>query len=161
MHALVLLAIAFGAGLLGMTYSHQGALDASAVLDIIAGETVSTSAAVTASGTFPQNALSGAGFVVFTNTTNTPGTLTTRTAAQLYADLIAQLGIIPANGYQWMVQIIHAGSGTLTPAGGTGVTLSSLTTGITTIATFTSRTFVFTLVNPTTVTMQSVGALAT
>lgn len=142
-------------------FTHQGAFDASAQIDVLSGETLSASAAVTASGTFPANALTGAGNVFFTNTTNTPGTLTTRTAAQMYADLTAQLGLQPPNGYQWTLVIIHAGTGTLTPAAGTGVTLSSLSTGPTTIATVTSRAYVMTVVNPTTMTMQAVGALAT
>lgn len=144
-----------------MTYAHQGSFDQSAVNDSLLGECVSSSAAVTAAGTFPPNALTGAGTVAFTNTTATPGTLTTRTAAQLYADLTAQLGSPPPVGYQYLLILAHAGAGTLTLAGGTGVTVSSLTTGPTTIATVTSRIYLVTIVNATTVTIQSIGALAT
>ena len=144
-----------------MTYGHQGSFDASAIQDSATGEVSSTSAAVTASGTFPANALTGAGTVVFTNTTNTPGTLTTRTAAQMYADASAQLGIAAPIGYQYVLILINAGTGTLTLAGGTGVTISSLSGGPTTIATATSRTYVVTFTNALTVTIQAVGALAT
>jgi hypothetical protein len=155
----LLLALAGTGFVLG--YSHQGSFDASAIADSLTGEDVSTSAAVTAGGTFPANALTGAGTVVFTNTTGTPGTLTTRTANQMYNDLSSQLGVAPPLGYQYLLIIIQGAAGTLTVAAGTGVTLSSLSTGPTTIATVTSRAFVMTFTNANTVTMQAIGALAT
>jgi hypothetical protein len=149
-----------GAGFV-IGYGHQGSFDASAIADAIDSEVVSTSAAVTASGTFPANGLTGAGTVCFTNTTSAPGTLTTRTASQMYLDAAAQLGQTPPIGSQYILILAHSGTGTLTLAGGTGVTVSSLNGTTTSVATTTARIYVVTFTNAQAITIQSLGALAT
>jgi len=121
------------------------------------GTYLSTLAAAVTTGTLPQNAITGGGDVYLLSSATTPGTQTTRTAAQLFADAAAQLGIsltdpVFANGYQYTLTITQAATNTFTLAGGTGVTI----TGTATIATNTSRTFVVNLL-PTTATFTSVG----
>ena len=83
-------------------------------------------------GTIPVNVLTGGASVALITTNATPGTQTTRTAAQLYADdPTAFIG----GGYTLI--IANSGAGTLTLAGGTGVTV----TGTATVATNTARIF--------------------
>jgi hypothetical protein len=92
--------------------------------------------------------LSGAVVVVCNNSGATPGTLTTRTAAQMIADSNLQVGqtyfCILANGQA---------TGTLTLAGGTGVTI----TGTATVAANTARLYTVTINTATTLTFQNVA----
>jgi hypothetical protein len=146
---------------LGMTFVHQGAFDAAAALDVMQSQVLATTLALAANAVIPQFAITGATDTYLINTANAPGTQTTRTAAQLYADLTAQLGFPPPNGYQYSLTISHGGTGTLTLAGGTGVTFSSVTAGTaTSIATTTGREYLVTIVNPTTVTIVNLASLA-
>lgn len=75
-------------------------------------------------GTIPANIINGGEVVVCIQTNSTPGTQTTRTAAQLYADdPVAWIG----GGYLLRVAN-NSGSGTMTLAGGTGVTVTGTAT---------------------------------
>ena len=89
-------------------------------------------AGVTA-GTIPAGAITGGAQVVLVSAATTPGTQTTRTAVQMFADNPLAY---PGNVY-WL-RIAQSGAGTLTLAGGTGVTIS----GTATVATTTFRDFV-------------------
>lgn len=136
-------------------FSKQGAVDASFGLDIATLLSSQTqNLALTASGTMPAGAMTGAASVALVNTTATPGTITTRTAAQLYADLQAALGLQNINGFQYAFRLTHTGAGTLTLAAGTGVTFG---TGTYTVATVTFRDFVVTVTSPNAITIQTTG----
>ena len=79
-------------------------------------------------GTIPAGVITG-GLEVFCVQGNaTPGTQTTRTALQLYADDPTSH---PGNSY--LLRIINTGAGTITLAGGTGVTVSGTATVATNI----------------------------
>ncbi len=88
----------------------------------------------TTTTTFTAGQLTGAARVVYTNTGATPGTIATRTATEMLADL-------PSTGYvgqTWDLVIVNGqGTGTLTVGAGSGVTL----TGTATIAANTWRAF--------------------
>lgn len=100
-------------------------------------------------GTLAAGQVTGAGFVVLTNTGATPGTQTTRTAAQMLADFVgAYIGL------SYTVRIVNTGAGTFTLAGGTGVTI----TGTATVAQNVFRDYVVTFNTGTTATFQSVGS---
>lgn len=83
-------------------------------------------------GTIPANVITGGDFVVVLQTNATPGTQTTRTAVQMYADDPTAFV-----GQRYTLRICNSGAGTLTLAGGTGVTV----TGTATVATTTFRDF--------------------
>lgn len=74
--------------------------------------------------------------------------LTTRTAAQMFADA----GAVVGQSYE--VEIMNSSAGTTTLTAGTGVTL----TGTMTIAAGTARWFVVTFNSATTLTIQNVGS---
>lgn len=84
-------------------------------------------------GTLAAGVITGGSEVVVITTNATPGTQTTRTALQMFQD--DPTAFIGA-GY--MLRISNSGAGTLTLAGGTGVTV----TGTATVATNTFRDFV-------------------
>jgi hypothetical protein len=113
----------------------------------LCGTYYSTFAAGVVAGTIPANVLTGALDVFLNSAATTPGTQTTRTAAQLWADAVAQFGTalndpaIATNGLQYTLTIAQTGAGTLTLAGGTGVTV----TGTATIAQNTSRQYIVNL----------------
>ncbi|HUD64649.1 MAG TPA: hypothetical protein VMQ17_08730 [Candidatus Sulfotelmatobacter sp.] len=140
------------------TLSHQGAFDASALSDVLISQCQFQSLALTANSTLPVGAITGALDIVLVNTTNAPGTQTTRTAAQMYADLTAALGIPPPANFTFFLTIEHAGTGTLTLAGGTGVTISNPTGGATTIATVSARDYIVQVVNPSTINIVAIGS---
>jgi hypothetical protein len=142
-------------GVLGFAFAHQGSFDVSAIQDIIASQCFGQTLALAAGSTLPAGVITGAQDVVLINTTANPGNQTTRTAAQMYADLTAQLGYPPAPGYQWFLTIVHQGLGTLTLVAGTGV---SLGTGTTSVATTGNRTYICTLASPTAITIQTTGS---
>lgn len=105
----------------------------------------------TTTTTFAAGQLTGAGFVNYTNTQGTPGSIATRTATQMIADI--------PNAYvgqTWLLRITNGqGTGTLTVTAGTDVTL----TGTATIAVNTWRDFVCTITSVTahTITMQNIA----
>lgn len=84
-------------------------------------------------GTIPANIIAGGDIVVCITTNATPGTQTTRTAAQLYAD-----DATAYPGQTYLLRIANSGAGTLTLAGGSDVTV----TGTATVATNTFRDFI-------------------
>lgn len=83
-------------------------------------------------GTLSAGNITGGEFVTLITTNATPGTQTTRTAAQMYAD--DPTAFI---GQSYTLRICNSGAGTLTLGAGTGVTLS----GTMTVATTTFRDF--------------------
>lgn len=97
--------------------------------------------------------LTGAGYVSYRTTNAAPGTVTTRTATQMYAD-----DPDAYVGKSWILNVNNIGVGTLTMAGGVGVTL----TGTLTVLQNTTRTFFMTFASATTVTGQviSVGSVS-
>lgn len=116
-------------------------------LPMIPAAQYSTGALQTA--TFAAGNLTGAAFTCYTNTGTTPGTLTTRTAAQMFADFSGAVV-----GMSYMLRISNAvASNTLTLAGGTGVTLS----GTTTVGPNLARDYVVTFTSATAVTIQGVS----
>ena len=107
----------------------------------------STSAALSSS-TAAAGQLTGSAVVCMFNTGATPGTYTTRTAAQMIADSSLQ------TGQTWLLLLgNNQGTGTLTLAGGTGVTVS----GTATVGTQVGRLFVCTVNSATTITMVGVA----
>ncbi len=111
------------------------------------GTFFSTLAAGVTAGTIPANVLTGGLDVFLQSAATTPGNQTTRTAAQLWADAVAQFGpalndpAIATNGLQYTLTIAQTGTNTFTLVGGTGVTI----TGTATIATGTSREYIVNL----------------
>jgi hypothetical protein len=157
--SLILLALLGSAVAFG-TFVHSGSYDASAQSDILVSQVSATTVALVANSTLPQNAMTGATDVYLVNTANAPGTQTTRTAAQLYADLTAQLGFPPPPNFAFILSISHSGTGTLTLAAGTGVTITSATAGTaTSIATQTGREYLCTVVSPSAFTMVNLAIL--
>lgn len=104
-------------------------------------------------GTLAINLITGASDVFLLQTGSTPGAQTTRTAAQLYADITAQFGFAPAAGFQYSLTIANSGAGTFTLTAGSGVTL----TGTMTVAQNTTRSFVVTVTSATSLTITSVS----
>jgi hypothetical protein len=124
----------------------------------LCGTYYTTFAAGVVAGTIPANVLTGGLDVFLDSAATTPGAQTTRTAAQLWADAVAQFGsflndpAIQTNGLQYTLTIKQTGAGTLTLTAGTGVTI----TGTATVATGTIRQFVVNL-TPTVATFTSVA----
>jgi hypothetical protein len=108
-----------------------GTFTAAAAAQLLAlfGTYYSTFAAGVVAGTIPANVLTGALDVFLASAATTPGNQTTRTAAQLWADAVAQFGTfltdpaIQTNGLQYTLSIAQTGAGTFTLVGGTGVTI--------------------------------------
>lgn len=120
-------------------------------------------AAGVVAGTIAANVLTGALNVFINSAATTPGNQTTRTAAQLYADAVAQFGVALAgswlpNGLTYTLTIAQTGAGTFTLVGATGVTISGASA---TIAQNTSKTFAVNL-TPTAATFTeiSVGSVS-
>lgn len=104
--------------------------------------------------TLPANFLSGAGEVYLTATANGANALTTRTAAQIIADLAATLGFPPPTGFSWYFQLANQGNNTVTLTAGAGVTI----TGTATVGTGVWRGWMVTVTGSGTVTFQNLGA---
>jgi hypothetical protein len=105
----------------------------------------------TTTTTFTAGELTGAKFTVYNNTQGTPGTITTRTAGQMFGD-------IPncVIGFSYILRIINGqGTGTLTVAVGSGVTNPNTST--LTIATNTWRDFMVTFTSATAATITELG----
>lgn len=91
--------------------------------------------------------------VCYDNTGVTPATLTTRTAAEMFADIPgAEAGMV----YFLLIRNSSNMANTLTVGAGAGVTL----TGTMTAAQNVTRVFVVTLTSPVAATIQSMGILA-
>lgn len=107
-----------------------------------------TTAALAAAATAAAGDLTGAAYVVFTNTAINPGTYTTRTAAQMLADGLLSVG----DTYE--LRIINGqGTGVLTLGNGVGVTL----TGTMTMAINSWRDFIVTVTGANAITIQNAG----
>jgi hypothetical protein len=103
----------------------------------------------TTTTTFAAGQLTGAAFVVYTNTQGTPGSIATRTAAQMFTD-----DPTARVSKSYMLRIVNGqGTGTLTVTAGSNVTL----TGTMTVALNTWRDFVVTYTSATALTIQNVG----
>lgn len=100
-------------------------------------------------GTLAAGIITGAENVFVLTTNATPGTQTTRTATQMFAD--TPNAVV---GFSWPIRIANSGAGTLTLGAGTGVTLGS---GTYTVPTNTFRDFIATFATSTTMTIQTVG----
>lgn len=100
--------------------------------------------------TFAAGDITGAGDVYFENTGLTPGTLTTRTATQMFADIP---GCFAGYAYSLAVRNSAGGANTLTFAAGSGVT----TTGTLTVAQNVTRFFCVTFTSSTACTINSMG----
>lgn len=83
-------------------------------------------------GTLSAGDITGGPDVTLISSNATPGTQTTRTAGQMYAD-----DPLAYPGFGYKLRICNSGAGTLTLAAGSGVTL----TGTMTVATATFRDF--------------------
>jgi hypothetical protein len=134
---------------------NYGALTPPGVSQIagITGVLYNTFAASVTTGTIAAGILTGATTIYLNSASTTPGNQTTRTAAQLIADLTAALGFPVPIGYTWEITITQTGAGTMTLVAGTNVTL----TGTMTIANATTRQFVGQVTSATAVTITSVG----
>lgn len=103
----------------------------------------------TTTTTFTAGQLTGGTFVNYTNTGATPGSIQTRTAAQMFTD-----DPYARVGGAYLLRITNGqGTGTLTVTAGSNVTL----TGTATIAVNTWRDFVVTYNSATTLTMQNIA----
>lgn len=125
------------------------------VQDVTAGmflPTFQLNTAALSSTTASAGQLSGSAVCVMNNSGGTPGTYTTRTAAQMIADS----GLVLGNPYLLLL-VNGQGTGTLTLAGGSGVTVS----GTATVAAITGRLFAVRVTNATpgseAITIASVG----
>lgn len=106
-------------------------VDTAAVLAQTNAKQTAYAAGITA-GTIPAGTITGGDNVTLITAATTPGTQTTRTAAQMYAD---DPTAYPGRNYR--LRISNSGATTFTLAGGTGVTV----TGTATVATNTFRDF--------------------
>lgn len=105
-------------------------------IDILAACAIDTPTTINVTvGTLAAGDITGGTSVALITSNATPGTQTTRTALQMYADDPASY---PGRGY--LLRICNSGAGTLTLAGGTGVTV----TGTATVAQNTFRDFTVT-----------------
>lgn len=116
------------------------------------GQPAATYNTNTTTTTFAAGQLTGSGNVYYSNTGATPGSIATRSAAQMFTDYpYARVGS------SYIVTIVNAqGTGILTVTAGSNVTL----TGTATIGTNSWRSFIVTFNSATTLTMQN-GATGT
>lgn len=107
----------------------------------------------TTTTTFTAGQLTGAAYTVYDSTATTPGSIATRTAAEMFADIP---GAVAGGTYVLVVRNSSGSANTMTITAGVGVTL----TGTMTIAQSTSRWFIVTMTSATAVTIQSIGLSA-
>jgi UDP-N-acetylmuramyl tripeptide synthase len=138
---------------MGAGFAKQGAVDASFALDILQLLSAQFSATNVSAAVIPAGLITGTAEVYLSSTGANGTTITTRTAAQLYADLQAATGLANINGWSYQLRITNTSGGITTLGAGTGVTL----TGTMTIANNTFRDFVVTVNNPNSITITSVG----
>jgi hypothetical protein len=140
-----------------MALTHRGAFDESAAGDILITLGSTVSALATAGPiVFPANAITGTDDVFLLTTAATPGTMTTRTASQMYADIQSLLGIQNINGFSFTLRITNTViTNTLTLAAGTGVTF--VAPGTYTVGPTAFRDFVVTVVNSAAINIQTTG----
>lgn len=103
----------------------------------------------TTTTTFAAGQLCGAGFVNYTNTQGTPGSIQTRSAAQMFTD-----DPYARVGSSYILRVVNGqGTGTLTITAGANVTL----TGTMTVAINTYRDFVVTYTTAAALVIQNIG----
>lgn len=103
----------------------------------------------TTTTTFAAGQLTGGRFVNYTNTQGTPGSIATRTAAEMFGD-----DPYSAVGGSYLLRVTNGqGTGTLTITAGSNVTL----TGTATVAINTWRDFVVTYTSATALVMQNIA----
>lgn len=107
----------------------------------------------TTTTTFAAGQLTGSAVTVYDSTATTPGSIATRTAAEMFADIP---GAVAGGTYVLAVRNSSGSANTMTITAGTGVTL----TGTMTIAQSTTRVFVVTITSATAITIQSIGLFA-
>ena len=122
----------------------------------ISGSQFNSSAVLNAA--IPSGLLTGALEVILNTTANGANALSTPTAQQMIADIIAEmcpyLSPVGLVGMSYELTIQNTGNNTVTLTGGAGVTI----TGTNTIATGTWRRFVVTVTGATTITLQNIGS---
>lgn len=133
-----------------MTYTGAGAISFYGLYDAPVEDVPAAQFSTgTTTVTFAAGQLTGAQFTVYTNTGATPGSIATRSAAQMFGDFPGAFV-----GQTYMLRIINGqGTGILTVTAGSNVTL----TGTATIAINTWRDFVVTFNSATTATIQNAG----
>jgi hypothetical protein len=99
-------------------------------------------------GTLAAGDITGAAYVSLVSINAVPGTQTTRTATQMFADQATY----PV-GSSYTLRITNTGAGTLTLGAGAGVTL----TGTMTVPVNTTRDFIATFNSATTMTIRAIG----
>jgi hypothetical protein len=158
-HPVGLLLALTSVGIVGMALLNFGTFTQAAAQQLISAFDLnySTFLAAVVAGVIPANVLTGGLNVSLNSASTVPGNQTTRTAAQLFADLAAQWGLplsdpSLANGISYLLTITQTGAGTLTLVGGTGVTVS----GTATVPTNTTRTWRVNL-QPTTATFTPIS----
>jgi hypothetical protein len=105
----------------------------------------------TTTTTFTAGQLTGAQWVSYASTAATPGSIATRTAAEMFADdPYARVG----GGYRLRVSNTASGAATMTITAGSNVTL----TGTATVADATYRDFVVTYTSATALVIQNIGS---
>lgn len=103
----------------------------------------------TTTTTFTAGQLTGANYVIYSNTQGTPGSIATRTATQMIADFPAA-----TSSFSYILRVVNAqGTGTLTITAGSGVTL----TGTATVAINTWRDFIVTFNSSAALTIQNIA----
>lgn len=138
-----------------MAITHRGAFDESVVTDLmITNGSQLTLYNVAGPSIAPANLLSGADDVFMISSNAAPGTLTTRTAVQMYGDLQTLIGTQNLTGFIYTLRITNTGAGLLTLAAGTGVTFGA---GTYTVATATFRDFTVAVVGPGAITITTTG----
>lgn len=137
-----------------VTYFGAFTPSAAAQLLVLAGSLYNTFAAGVVAQTIPAGIITGTMTIYLNSASTTPGNQTTRTAVQLYADILAEFGLpsLPAT-FTYELIITQTGAGTMTLVGGTGVTI----VGTATIAQNTTRTFIVQVLGPNSITITSVG----
>lgn len=108
-----------------------------------------TSLNVAGPATLAAGVITGAAVVTVLSTNAAPGSLTTRTATQMFADTG---NVQPGDSY--ILKICNSGAGTLTLVAGSGVTLGS---GTYTVPTATCRDFVVTYTTAIALSIQTTG----
>jgi len=108
-----------------------------------------TSLNVAGPATLSAGVITGAAIVTVLSTNAAPGSLTTRTATQMFADAG---NVQPGDAY--FLHICNSGAGTLTLLAGAGVTFG---TGTYTVPTATSRTFLVTYTTATAIAFNTIS----
>lgn len=120
-----------------------------ATISNITAKTTASYSTGTTTTTFSAGQLTGGEFTCYINTQGSPGSISTRTAAQMFSDYT-----YARVGGSYLLRIVNGqGTGVLTVTAGSNVTLS----GTATIATNTWRDFIVTFTSDSALTMQGIS----